>query len=68
MSEGPGEGHALQQTVLRGDQGEGNFAGVNTASAAMLALQSTDLTGFADTLDGVETTMQVNTVQNQITQ
>jgi hypothetical protein len=68
MSEGPGEGHALQQTVLREDQGQGNFAGVSTTSAATLALQTAGLTGFARTLDGVETTMQVDTAQSQVNQ
>jgi hypothetical protein len=68
MNNGPGEGHALQQSVLRQDQGEGNFMGVGTASAVTLALQTADLAGFAVALDGVETRMQVQTVQNQVSQ
>jgi len=68
MESGPGEGHALQQVVLKGDQIVANLAGVATSGTSTLALQSADLTGFADTLDGVETTMYVDTVQSQISQ
>jgi len=68
MDKGPGQGTALQQLVVVGDQGAGNFNGTMGATTSVLGLQNTTLTGMARPLDGVETQMQVETVQSQIHQ
>jgi hypothetical protein len=66
MNAGPGQGHALQQSVLKEDQGAGNFAGTMSSAAAILGLQSADLTGTADIVNGVDTRMTVATLQSQL--
>jgi len=66
MDDGPGQGTALQQFVVVGDQGGGNFKGTMGATTSVLGLQNTALTGMARPLDGAETQMQVETVQSQI--
>jgi len=66
MNEGSGQGTALQQLVVVGDQGGGNFNGTMGATTSVLGLQKTTLAGMARPLDGAETQMQVDTVQGQI--
>jgi len=66
MNEGRGQGTALQQLVVVGDQGGGNFNGTMGATTSVLGLQNAALTGMARPLDGAETQMQVETVQSQI--
>jgi len=68
MDKGGGHGTALQQLVVVGDQGAGNFNGTMGATTSVLGLQNTALTGMARPLDGAETQMQVETVQSQIHQ
>jgi hypothetical protein len=66
MDNGIGQSSALQQFVVVGDQGEGNFNGTAGTTTSILGLQSTELAGMARPLDGAETRMQVETVQSQI--
>jgi hypothetical protein len=67
MDKGPGQGTALQQFVVQGDQGAGNFNGTMGATTTVLGLQNTALAGMARPLDGAETRMQVETIQSQLT-
>jgi hypothetical protein len=66
MHEGPGQGDALQQFVVQGDQGAGNFNGTMGSTTSVLGLQNAALAGMARALDGAETRMQVDTVQSQL--
>lgn len=66
-SEGPGAGSALHQIVLREEQDGGNRAGNNQESSAILGLQSSNLTGAACATGAVNSTMDVCTVQSQVT-
>lgn len=67
-SEGPGSGSALHQIVLREEQGGANSAGGVQESSSILGLQSSSLTGAACATGVVASTMDVCTVQSQITQ
>jgi len=67
-SEGPGAGSALHQIVLRGEQGGGNPAGNIGQASAILGLQSSNLTGSACATGGVNSVMNVCTVQTQATE
>ncbi|MBN1509349.1 MAG: hypothetical protein JW955_21060 [Sedimentisphaerales bacterium] len=67
MANGPGEASGSQQFVIREDQGGGNFLGTMGSVTSVLGLQSTSLGGMTRPLDGAETRMQVDTVQNQLT-
>jgi hypothetical protein len=65
-SEGPGAGNALHQIVLRGEQGGGNAAGNINQASAILGLQSSDITGSACATGGVNSVMNVCTIQSQV--
>jgi hypothetical protein len=67
MTGGPGDASGLQQFVIREDQGGGNFTGTMGSVTSVLGLQSTTLGGLTRPLDGVETRVQVDTVQGQLT-
>ncbi|OHB67497.1 MAG: hypothetical protein A2Y77_05890 [Planctomycetes bacterium RBG_13_62_9] len=64
-SEGPGAGSGLHQIVLREDQTAGNTAGAMQQGAAILGLQSSDLSGAACATGSVSSQMCVTTVQSE---
>ncbi|MBN1509352.1 MAG: hypothetical protein JW955_21075 [Sedimentisphaerales bacterium] len=66
-SEGPGAGNGLHQIVLREEQAAGNPAGTTRESSAILGLQSSTLSGAACATGGVNSSMNVSTVQSQST-
>lgn len=62
---GVGGANALHQIVLKEDQDAANAAGGMSESAAILALQSSDLTGEAVAQGTSASTMTISTVQSQ---
>jgi hypothetical protein len=62
---GVGGANALHQIVLKEDQDSANAAGGMNESAAILALQSSDLTGEAVAQGTSASTMAISTVQSQ---
>jgi hypothetical protein len=66
-ADGAGGASALHQIVLKEDQDSANAAGGMNESAAILALQSSDLTGEAMAQGVSASTMDISTVQSQST-